>query len=119
MDVDPAAPEGEPSKNETGEEWWVVSETLADLAAATLVGLVTYRASSNDSSGEEEAEVEEEVKSKKKSVADRKMEEKDHDADDEREEEDEVDELDGGGVLDAAPTLKTKGNIFESLLNSH
>ncbi len=47
------------------------------------------------------------------------MEEKDRDVDDEREEDEEVDELDGGGVSDAAPTLKTKGNIFVSLLNSH
>ncbi len=27
MDVDLAVPEGKPSGNETGEEWWVVSET--------------------------------------------------------------------------------------------
>ncbi len=26
MEVDPPAPEGEPSGNETGEEWWVASE---------------------------------------------------------------------------------------------
>ncbi len=47
------------------------------------------------------------------------MEEKDRNADNEREEEEEVDKLDGGGVSDAAPALKIKGNIFESLLNSH
>ncbi len=76
--------------------------------AATLVGLVTYGASSDDESGNKEAEVKEEVKPRKKSAADRKMEEKDRDADDEREEEEEVDELDGGGVSDAAPALKTK-----------
>ncbi len=62
MDVDTAAPEGEPSENETGEEWWAASETLADSAAAQaaamLVGLVAYGASSDDGSGEEE-EVEE------------------------------------------------------------
>ncbi len=123
MDVDLAVPEGKPSGNKTGKEWQVVSETLADSAAvqvaATLVGLVTYGASSDDESGNKEAEVKEEVKPRKKSAADRKMEEKDRDADDEREEEEEVDELDGRGVSDAAPALKTKGNIFESLLNLH
>ncbi len=73
MDVDPPVPEGEPSGDETGEEWWVASETLADLAAAqaaaTLVGLVAHGASSDDGSGDEEVEVEEEVQPKKKSAA--------------------------------------------------
>ncbi len=116
MDVDLAVPEGEPSRNKTGEEWWVASEMRADSAAPTLAGLVVYRASSDDGSGEDKAEVEEEVKQKRKSSADRKKEEKDRDTNNEREEEEEVDELDSGGVSDAVPTLKTKGNIFESLL---
>ncbi|PBK84003.1 hypothetical protein ARMGADRAFT_1037594 [Armillaria gallica] len=113
MEVDPpAAPEGKPSRDKTGEEWRVVSEMRADLAgvqvAATLAGLVTYGASSDDGSGEEE-EVEEEVEQKRQSSAERKKEEKDYDADDEREEEEEVDELEGGGASDAAPALKQKG----------
>ncbi len=123
MDVNPPVPEGKPSGNKTGKEWQVASEMLADSAtmqvAATLVGLVAYRASSDDGSREEEAEVKEEVKPRKKSAADRRIEEIDRDTDDEREEEEEVDELDCGGVSDAAPTPKTKGNIFESLLNSY
>ncbi len=69
MDVNLAVLEGEPSGNETGEEWWVASEMRADSAAAqaaaTLAGLVVYRASSDDSSGEDKAEVEEEVKQKR------------------------------------------------------
>ncbi|PBK89884.1 hypothetical protein ARMGADRAFT_1032959 [Armillaria gallica] len=80
MVIDPPMPEGEPSRNETSEKWRVTSETRADSAAvqaaATLVGLVAYRASSDDGSGEDkaedEAEVKEEVKPKKKSEADRK-----------------------------------------------
>ncbi len=77
-----------------------------------MAGLVAYGASSDNGSGEEEGEVEEEVEQKRKSSAERKEEEKDRDADDEREEDEEVDELDGGGVSDAAPAPKTKGNIF-------
>ncbi|PBK82320.1 hypothetical protein ARMGADRAFT_1090375 [Armillaria gallica] len=136
MEVDPASPEGEPSRDETGEEWRGASETRADSAAvqaaATLAALVAYGASSDDGSGEDEGEVEEgndgeveeeedgeveeeedgeveeEVRPKRKSSADRKEEEKDCDADDEREEE-EVDKLEGGGASDAAPALKKKG----------
>ncbi len=119
MEVDPPAPEGEPSGNETGEKWRVASETRVDSAAATLAGLVAYGASSDDGSGEEEGEVEEEAEQKRKSSAERKEEERDRDADDEREEDEEVDELDGGGVSDAAPAPKTKGNIFASPLSSH
>ncbi|PBK95934.1 hypothetical protein ARMGADRAFT_1028182 [Armillaria gallica] len=110
-DVDPAAPEGEPSRDETDKEWWGASEMRADSAAAqaaaTLAALVVYSASSDDSSGEEEEEeVEEEVE--EKSQAERK-EDMDRDADDEREEEPEVDELEGRGASDTAPTLKEKG----------
>ncbi len=54
MEVDPPALEGEPSGNKTSEEWQVVSEMRADSAAATLVGLVMYSASSDDGFGEEE-----------------------------------------------------------------
>ncbi len=117
MDVDPAVPEDKPSRDKTGEEWQVASETLADLAAATLAGLVMYSASSDDGSGEEEGEVEEEVKQKGKSLAERKKEEKDGDTDNEREEEEEVDELEGGEASDTAPALKKKVKIFESRLN--
>ncbi len=121
MDVDPPAPEGEPSGDKTGEEWRVVSETAADsaaaLAAATGADADAHRDSSNGGSEDEEVEVEEEVQAKKKSAADKNVEEKDRDADDEREEEEEVDELEGGGVSDAAPALKKKGKIFESRLN--
>ncbi|PBL00085.1 hypothetical protein ARMGADRAFT_1072454 [Armillaria gallica] len=110
MEVDPAAPEGEPSGDKTGEEWRGASEMRADLAAAwaaaTLAALVVYGTSSDDGSEEEEEEVEGEVE--QKSQAERK-EDMDHDADDEREEEPEVDELEGGGASDAAPTLKEKG----------
>ncbi|PBL03188.1 hypothetical protein ARMGADRAFT_1021924 [Armillaria gallica] len=137
MDVDPPVPKGEPDRNETGEEWRVASETRADSAAAqaaaTLAGLVTYGASSDDSSGEDEGEVEEgnegeveednegeveeeddeevekAVKPKRKSPAEGKEEEKDREADDEREEEEEVNELEGGGASDIVPTLKNKG----------
>ncbi len=49
MEVDLPAPEGEPSRNKTGEEWRVASETRADSAAmqaaATLAGLVVYSTS--------------------------------------------------------------------------
>ncbi len=121
MEIDPLVSEGEPSWNETGEEWQVASETQADLvaaqAAATLAGLVTYGASSDNGSGEEEGEVEEEVEQKKKSAADEEMEEKDHDTDDEGEEEEEVDELEGRGASNGAPALKKKGKHFESCLN--
>ncbi|PBK89122.1 hypothetical protein ARMGADRAFT_1084200 [Armillaria gallica] len=82
-------PEGEPSRDETDEEWRGMSET-----------------SDNGSGEEEEEEVEEEVE--QKSQAERK-EDMDRNADDEREEEPEVDELEGGGASDAAPTLKEKG----------
>ncbi|PBK82704.1 hypothetical protein ARMGADRAFT_1090016 [Armillaria gallica] len=128
MEVDLAAPEGEPSGDKTDEEWRGMSETRADSAAAqaaaTLAALVTYSASSDDGSGEDEGEVKEgnkgevkeedgevkeEVKPKRKSSADRKEEEKDRDTDDEREEEEEVDELEGRGESDAAPALKKKG----------
>ncbi|PBK89473.1 hypothetical protein ARMGADRAFT_1033048 [Armillaria gallica] len=142
MDVDLPVPEGKPDRNKTGEEWRVVSETEADSAAAqaaaTLVGLVMYSASSDDSSGEDEGEVEEgnegeveeeedgeveeEVKPKRKSSADRKEEEKDRDADDEREEEEEVDELEGGGASNAVAALRKKGYTCTSWpvdLNQH
>ncbi|PBK79422.1 hypothetical protein ARMGADRAFT_1093151 [Armillaria gallica] len=98
MDVDPPVPEGEPNRNETGEEWQVTSEMRADSVAAQ-----------EKLREENEGEVEEEVKPKRKSSADRKEEEKDRDTDDKREEEEEVDELEGGGVSDAAPALKKKG----------
>ncbi|PBK81126.1 hypothetical protein ARMGADRAFT_1039525 [Armillaria gallica] len=86
-------------------------------AAATLAGLVTYGASSDDSSGEEEEEVEEEVEQKRKSSAERK-EDKDHDADNEREEEEKVDELEGRGVSNAVPALKKKDRLHPHQLAS-
>ncbi|PBK84047.1 hypothetical protein ARMGADRAFT_1088753 [Armillaria gallica] len=98
IEVDPAGPEGEPSGDKTGEEWWIV-----------------YGTSSDNGSGEEEEEVEEEVEQKRKSLAERK-EDIDHDTDDEREEEEEVDELKGGGASDAAPALKKKGYTRTSWL---
>ncbi|PBK90897.1 hypothetical protein ARMGADRAFT_1031994 [Armillaria gallica] len=150
MDVNPPAPEGKPKGNETGEEWWVTSETRADSAAAqaaaTLVGLVAYGASSDDGSGEDEGEVEEgnegevkednegevkeeddeevekAVKPKRKSPAEAKEKEKDREANDEREEEEEVDELEGRGASDIVPTLKNKGYTRTSWpadLNQH
>ncbi len=124
MEVDLPAPEGKPSRNETGEEWQVASEMRADSAAvqaaATLAGLVRYSASSDDGSGEEEGEVEEEVEQKrrvwqrerrrKKKIVTRTMR---------REEDKEVDELDSGGVSDAAPSRKQKLTFLYLFLSSH
>ncbi len=103
MDVDPIASEGKASRNEVGEEWQVASEMRADLAAATLAGLVVYGTSSDDVSGDEEEEEEEEKKAEG-------GDDKTSDADDEREQEQEQeDQLNGGEMSDSA--LKTKGKV--------
>ncbi|PBK88808.1 hypothetical protein ARMGADRAFT_1033788 [Armillaria gallica] len=90
MNIDPPAPEGEPSRNKT----------------------VVYKASSDNGSREDKTEdkveVKKEVKPKKKSGADRKKEEKDHDTDNEREEEEEVHELDGRGIQHCAHSQKER-----------
>ncbi len=113
MDVDPA---GSDMANHSGEEEQVAEEVQVDSAAAqvaaTLADLVVYGASSDDGSGEEEEEEEKESaegSEKKKNAATRKDDEQTGDADDERDKE-EVDQLDGGEVSDAAP--KSKGEVF-------
>ncbi len=113
MDVDPAGPD---EANHLGKEERVAEEVQADSAAAqvaaTLADLVAYGASSDDGSGEEEEEEEKEStegSEKKKNVATRKDDEQTGDADNKRDKE-EVDQLDGGKVSDAAP--KSKGEVF-------
>ncbi|PBK84274.1 hypothetical protein ARMGADRAFT_1037209 [Armillaria gallica] len=101
MDEDPTPSEGEGSRNEVGEEWQVVSETLVNLVAvqvaATLAGLVAYGASSDDGSGEEE---EEKVEGEDNKTSD---------ADDKREKEQE-EQLKGGELSDSTP--KSKGEVI-------